>query len=444
MVCGTLVALVMGVLGMEEMQNKQKQFLKTPFFYGWVMVFVAGAISFFSGPGQTFSVSMFINSYIEEFGWSRSLVSSMYSLGTLAAGLTMWKVGSWLDQKGHRFMTIALVLLFGLAAVYMSVVSSPIMLVFGFFLIRLVGSGSMSLSSSTIAPQWFVRKRATAVSLVSLGGVLSAALIPVFNASLINQLGWRTSWRIWAIILWGIMLPIAYFLIIDKPERIGKKPDGDLDPGDHSQQVLAIAIDEEEPSFTLKQAMKTTTFWLVMFVMMIPSAIGTGLTFHQVSIMGGVGLGIEQAALALSIMAVIRFPVVLICGQMVDRLKFKLHHYLVMAMGILLLAIIVLFNTSTYPAALTYSILRGSMMGLNAVIGGVIWPTYFGREHLGSIRGTVMMISVMASAFGPMPFGLCYDLFGGYREVMIGSMVIVGLGMVAAALAKQPSRPVSS
>lgn len=46
------------------------------------------------GPGQTYGVSAFVSPLIESFGWSRSLVSSLYSLGTLAAGVAVGAVGS--------------------------------------------------------------------------------------------------------------------------------------------------------------------------------------------------------------------------------------------------------------------------------------------------------------------------------------------------------------
>jgi hypothetical protein len=67
--------------------------LKQSFVYGWIIVGVSALTLFFSGPGQTYSVSTFIDSYIEEFGWSRSIVSGMYSTGNLAAGLLMGFIG---------------------------------------------------------------------------------------------------------------------------------------------------------------------------------------------------------------------------------------------------------------------------------------------------------------------------------------------------------------
>ncbi len=86
-------------------------------FYGWVMVLVSSLVIFFSGPGQTYSVSVFIDSYINEYGWSRSVVSGMYSVGTFCAGMLMGFVGRLFDRVGHRKMTAVIALVFGVACV---------------------------------------------------------------------------------------------------------------------------------------------------------------------------------------------------------------------------------------------------------------------------------------------------------------------------------------
>ncbi|SER89769.1 hypothetical protein SAMN04487944_11261 [Gracilibacillus ureilyticus] len=59
------------------------------FYYGWVVLIIGGLGVFFSGPGQTYSNSQFIDLYIQIFGWSGSQVSCVYSAVTLAAGLLM-------------------------------------------------------------------------------------------------------------------------------------------------------------------------------------------------------------------------------------------------------------------------------------------------------------------------------------------------------------------
>ena len=80
--------------------------LSNKLYYGWFIALFAAIGLFFWGPGQTFSVSIFINAYIEEFGWSRSLVSTYYSLATLAAGFTLPFIGRIVNRKGYRFSLV--------------------------------------------------------------------------------------------------------------------------------------------------------------------------------------------------------------------------------------------------------------------------------------------------------------------------------------------------
>jgi MFS family permease len=357
--------------------REKKPPFSTSFFYGWVIVAVSAFTLFFSGPGQTYSVSTFIDSYISEFGWSRSLVSGMYSMGTLAAGLTMGVMGNLFDRRGHRVMTTVVAVSLGLACLWMSVVSSSTMLLVGFLMIRLLGQGSMSLSSSTLPPQWFISRRGLAVSLASVGGVISSAFLPPLNTWIIRNYGWQMGWRTWAVLLVVVMAPVAY-------------------------------------------------------------AIVTGLVFHQVSVMAEVGLPVEAAALVLSAMALVRLPVVLVAGQVADRVP---PRFLIAgAQGGLLVGMAALLLASSVGTALVYGAMIGVVMSFEIIAGGVIWPEYYGRLHLSSIRGVSMMAGVIGSALGPLPYGFAYDVFGSYNQAIIVSMVFPLLGMVAALMATRPTK----
>jgi len=136
-------------------------------------VLVMAALAyFFSGPGQTYSISIFIDHYIENFGWSRSLVSTLYSAGTLVSGLILTFMGKNIDKFGHRKMIVIISIFLGLAAVWMSFVSTPVMLLIGFFLMRFFGQGSLGLWPQTLVPHWFRSKRGLAMSIMGIGGVI--------------------------------------------------------------------------------------------------------------------------------------------------------------------------------------------------------------------------------------------------------------------------------
>lgn len=87
---------------------------------------------------------------------------------------------------------------------------------------------------------------------------------------------------------------------------------------------------------------------------------------------------------------------------------------------------------------LIYGAVTAVMLGFQIIVSGVIWPYYYGRRSLGSIRGVTMMVSVISSAMGPLPFGVAFDIFGGYQEILLLSLLFPAIGMIAAFFAKKP------
>ncbi len=405
--------------------------VETRFFYGWIMVFFAGFTLFFSGPGQTFSVSVFIDSYINEFGWSRSLVSGMYSMGTLAAGVVMSVVGGLFDRYGHRRMSTLVAVFFGAACMYMSFIGSLPMLFIGFFLIRLLGQGSMSLIGATLVPQWFIRNRGRALSIVSLFGAVGLATIPSINTWIIQNVSWQVGWRIWVFLLWFFVAPMVYFFVRTRPENVGLLPDGDV-VNNASEEVEFI----EEVSWTLREAVRTRAFWIIIYLIIVPSAINTGCMFHQISILGEAGLSPQQAALINGVFSIVRIPFILIAGQLADRIQ--LRFLLTVSQFLIVLMLITLYFANSVPLVIMYGVFFGLQMALQGLVIGVIWPDYYGRRYLGSIRGVTMMAGVIGSALGPLPFGYAYDIFDGYGEVILLSLILPLLGTVLALLARKP------
>ena len=86
----------------------------------WVML-AAGTLGIImSSPGQTFAFSIFIEHFIADLGISRSLVSTLYTFGTLTASLGLPWIGKMIDQRGTRVMVGLIAGALGLACLYMS------------------------------------------------------------------------------------------------------------------------------------------------------------------------------------------------------------------------------------------------------------------------------------------------------------------------------------
>lgn len=406
------------------------------FYYGWIILAISSLGYFFSGPGQTYFTSIFIDSYIKDFDWNRSTISSLYSIATLIAGLLLFIVGRFADKYGQKKIILIAATLLGAACLWNSFISSLWMLFLGFFVGRLAGQGSMILLPSTVVPQWFIKRRALAFSLLSIGGVIGSAIIPPFNTWLIGNLGWNGVWRLWSGLLLFFFIPITYFFLYNKPEDLGLLPDNEKI---HDIEDVKLAdLESADKSWTLKEAIHTHSFWGMLFCQILLPMITTGVVFHFVSILGSKGLSASSSSFVLSLLAIVSFPTTFIAGYLLDRIQ--MHHAAALISFLQFAALtMLLFSTSIYTA-IAFAIIQGTAMGLQSINGGLVWPDYYGMKHLGSIRGLVMTAAVIGSAIGPIPFGIAFDTFGTYKEAIIIMMLFPIIGIFLAFISPKPKK----
>ena len=389
---------------------------------------------FTSGPGQTYTVSVFVNPIIEDLGWSRTSVSGLYTAGSLTAAAAMFLVGRLLDQHGARVVLPAVVVLFGFALIFIGQVSQQWHLYAGFALIRILGQGSLTLIPTTLIAVWFVRLRGRVMALNSLGAVASQAAFPPLIHLLISVYGWRSAWVALGLTVWLLMLIPAILLVRRSPESIGLLPDGDGVPSE-GQISSAVA---DEVNFTLPEALKTRAFWLLIFAGSSQSLIGTALVFHHVSVMDSLGLSTVVAASALSVIAPGALSGTFIAGFLCDR--FPNRFVLVGGQLVLVFAMLLTFVMAHPWHAILYGLSLGLAGGTLMTTAAVIWPNYFGRTHLGSIRGVVTAGMVASAALGPLPFGFLFDISNSYTMAVAIFLALPAACAVAAFAATPPRR----
>lgn len=409
--------------------------VRTRFYYGWLMVAIGGIGIFFSGPGQTYTNSVFIESYVQDFSLSQTVVASIYSTATLISGLLIFFMGRLADRFGRRIMLTMAALLLGLSCFYNSIVSGPIMLFIGFFLLRYFGQGSLTLIPNTLVSQWFVRYRGRALSFAGIGGIVGGAAFPPLVNMLIERYGWQDTWLILGAALVLFFAPLSYYLVRNQPEDIGLLPDG--------ATVRAEVEEEAAPAFqedawTLSEAVRTRAFWYLMICSAIPAMIYTGITFQFFSMMSLKDIDRQSSAYVLSLIPIISFSFSLMSGFMVE--KVKANRLLSTSFGLSILMPCILMVADNYPSVILFAVLWGATQGMINIPMGVLWPSYFGRKHLGSIQGVTTTAMVIGSALGPIPFGWAYDTFGDYNVMLIISALIWGIGALLAFLAVQPRR----
>ena len=402
---------------------------RAPRSYAWWVLATAMLTTVATIPGQTVGVSVFLDYILEDLGASRSTVSLLYTVGTLLASFALPFVGRRIDRHGPRVAVGVIAGLFAVACVWMAGVQSLWMLAVGFILIRGLGQGSLSLVSLHVVNLWFVKRRGLAVGMTGLGMAIATAVVPSLLERLIDALGWRAAYAILAGIVASVALPLGVTFFRSAPERYGVTPDGYRAPE-------RDATPAREVNLTLGQARRTSAFWIVAGSGVTIAALSTGQVFHHFDIVAQAGVDRLGAAAIFLPLGLAAAGANLSSGVLLDRFP---PRYLIMVM-LTLQAAALLFAAWLSPAwVLAYGAVLGAAQGMNGAVSGAVYATYFGRAHIGAIKGFATTLTVAGTAVGPWAFALGRDAAGLYGPVLIGSAVIP-LALAIAAWWMRPPR----
>jgi MFS family permease len=86
---------------------------------------------------------------------------------------------------------------------------------------------------------------------------------------------------------------------------------------------------------------------------------------------------------------------------------------------------------------ITGCILFGMAQGLMTIVAGTAWARFFGRAHLGKIRGTSITAGVGCSSIGPLLMGVSIDHHGSFAP----SLWLFAVGSAALGFAALWIRP---
>jgi len=394
---------------------------RTPIHYSWVAL-TAGTSGFARTiPGQTVGVSVFLDLIIGDLGMQRSTVSFLYTIGTLVGSFSLPFVGRAVDRHGPRRAVLVIGTGFAVACGFMGTVNGVVMLAVGFTLIRGFGQGALGLVSMHSINLWFVRRRGLAVGLAGLGFALATATVPVLLNTLIGQVGWRTAYAILGVFVAAVVLPVCGGLFRFAPERYGLEPDGRSRSG-------AMPVASTERNLPLGVARRTLTFWLYTIGSFLSAMLGTGLVFHHFSIMAANGIDRDAAATVFLAFGVVLAASNLVTGWLLDRIPPRF----LLAVAQAALASALLMATRLSGSLVLYGVLLGVMQGMMTAIGQTVYAHYFGRAHLGSIKGMVSTITVAGTALGPLAFAVGFEQSGSYRPVLtLAALAPLAIAVIA-------------
>lgn len=394
-------------------------------FYGWFVLAACFAANFTLGEAF-WSFGVYVRPLEQDFGWSRALTSSVYSISILGYALSAFFFGRLADKHGPRWVLFASGLL-AAAGMILCGFSNNIWQLRLFFLIVGVGAGATFSVPTAVIQRWFNKYRGLTLGIVTSGVGVGAIVFAPMTSWLIGILGWRNSFFITGVI-YGVIITASSLIIIASPDKKGLRPYGVQETSSESKVVT---------SWTSGAAIKTRAYLTLATVYSLALISSQIFQVHLVSY--AIDHQVSETAAATALGLIGGFSVLgrLGAGLLSDKLGWQ--RSMAIAYFGCSLAVFALTGISEqwalYAFVAVYGICHGGRVPpLVGLIGH-----FFGTVALAELIGICTGIAMVFGATGPYVAGFLYDVSGNYAVPFTSAGFMLALGGILILLLKPPA-----
>ena len=391
-------------------------------WWGWINVFVAASLMVATLPGRTQGLGLITEPLLHDLRIDRVSYATINLWATLLGAVFCFPAGYLIDRLGLRIVSTATVLLLSLAVWRLSIFSGGAM---GLFLLlfatRALGQSALSVASITTVGKSFGGRAGLAMGVYSF--MLSVFFIIAFLVvgAAVTTKGWRVAWfQITEFLALGVA-PLT-FLLVREHSQIQGTPTGAM--------AQLAGVGNRAENFTLGQALQSLAFWIFGLSTALFALVSSGLGLFNEAVLAEHGFDQKTYHNFLAVTTFAGLLGQLVCGWL--ALRSPLRRLLATAMLLYSAALVLLPFVRGFYGLWTFAVLIGLTGGFITVIFFAIWSHAFGRLHLGNIQGAAQLLTVLASALGPVLFARCVAASGTYTPLLLSlALIVLMLGIAA-------------
>ena len=367
------------------------------------------------GVGDTYAV--FIRPLEREFGWTRSELTSVYSIYLLVHGFTAPLVGVFFDRLGPRWVYATGMVALGVAFFLAGSLHS--LWQFYLFVGALVGIG-VSLNGmvpgSALLARWFRTRLSTALGIAfSAMGVGTIIFVPLAQY-LVDDYGWRSAYRV----LGALLLALAPIVALAIPWQRFAAGDPEFHHGARSAA--------QGQGWTLRSALRSPLYWGLAQLFFCTSIAMFSIIVQLVAFFIDAGFSPLSAATAYGLVGMMSAASVMGSGLISDRFGYRqavTASFAGTAAGIVILILLEAFPSTAL--LILFVPVFGLCMGTRGPIVSSVCARYFAGSNVATIYGTIYSSNALGAALGAFMGGLLHDLTGGYGAGLGMALVFIVL-----------------
>ncbi len=396
---------------------------KSPPHFGW---YVVAAVTFiaFVNTGSRSSFGIFVIPISEEFGWNRLTISAVAAIGAVVGGVAQPFLGYLFDRIGARKVILTSLVTLGLATACLALTFNFVFLLLMFGFVVSISNSGAALARGALLARWFVRMRATVVSISAVGTSAGSLLLVPFAMFLLQATGgnWRVTWIALGLIILVLAVPLGFLFIRDDPSKVGLRPYGEADKPEGNADLSTnlrgkFEVDKWSESFRSPPVWQMSGAFfvcgfttLIMSVHFVPYAIDLGVSPNVAAIIFAVMMGLNVAG-------------GLGAGILADR--FGRKNVLASAYFIRGCGYIVLLLVPSTLGLWLFAAFAGFSWVATVSLTNTLTADVYGLRALGTISGITFLCHQVGGLCGVLMAGFFYDLTGSYTLpfAIVGSML---------------------
>ena len=407
-------------------------------FYGWWIVVVSSILGMFGNGSISNGFPRFFEPIRTDLGISYFRMSLVFSLARAEGGVGGPVVGWLVDRYGARPMIFFGGLLAGVGLMLLSQATSYWALVFLFAGVVSVGkTAALGQTLMAAVNQWFIRRKALALSTLMTSFAAGGAFVVLLLDFGISQIGWRNTIFLTGLFITLLTIPVS-LVIRSRPEDMGLRPDGDLPLQDLYDENFEVSTHTDiytEQNFTVKQALQTSSFWLILLGVITRVSATNAIIVHIFPILELKGLDERTASAYVAFMFLMAIPLRFVLG--VAGGKFSSQKLLFWGMNIGAIGIFALWALPSHLGVVIFMIGLAIVEGITSV-NWLMVGDYFGRSRFATLMGVMSVFHNFGMFIAPLFAGFVRDYTASYDIVLLTFAPVFVISAVSFALARKP------
>jgi predicted MFS family arabinose efflux permease len=373
----------------------------------WVVVGAVTGLLVCNGPVLAYTFGVFLKPIMADMGWQRGTASFALASGEFLGALTVPALGWMMDRWTIRRVALPGIAAFAICLCLLGFAphSLPIFAVL-FAMASVSGEIQCPLAYTKAIAAWFDRRRGLALGIAMAGVGLGAIIVPQLAQALITRLGWRGAYVCLGAVMFVVAFP-AVALWIREPLP------GEGEPG-------AVRPSGRLPGLTVREALRTSRFWLLAGAFFLVAMALLGSSGHIVPLLTDRGLSPVAATATFGLFGLATLSGRVVTGYLVDRI---FAPYVASAFWFAPVAgfALLLGGTGILPAIGV--VLVGFGLGTEVDMLAFLNSRYLGQRTFGQLYGYFFMAFSLGGACGRFLGGYVFDRAGSYGPAMIGACV---------------------